>query len=105
MRFKEGKANHENIHRILQFWDMDSDTVVYRFNSEYAIRNEAEKYYRIEYIFDEKTPKNYLLSNRDAKILKRSIKRAEIIPLELDDYYSSILIKMENFKCELAHKF
>ena len=34
MRFKEGKANHENIHRILQFWDMDSDTVIYRFKSE-----------------------------------------------------------------------
>ena len=105
MRFKEGKANHENIHRILQFWDMDSDTVVYRFKSENPIRNETEKDYRIEYFFDEKIAKHFLLSNRDAKILKRSIIRAEIIPLELDDYDSPILIKMENFKCELAHKF
>ena len=61
MRFKEGKANHENIHRILQFWGMDSDTVVYRFNSEYAIRNESEKYYRIEYIFDGKNCKELLI--------------------------------------------
>ena len=104
-RFKEGKANHENFHRILEFWDMDSDTVVYRFKSENPIRNESEKDYRIEYIFDEKIAKYYLLSNRDAKVLKRSIKSSKIVPLELDDYNSPILIKMERFKCELAHKF
>ena len=47
----------------------------------------------------------YLINNRDAKLLKKWIKCAEIVPLEYDDYDSPLLIKMENFKWELAHKF
>ena len=62
MRFNEGMNNHKEFNRIMRFWDLDSDTIVYRFNTERPVMNESEKDYRIEYIFDEKLAKSYLLN-------------------------------------------